>query len=784
MSETRRPWWSLRRPAGIFLWTAAFLFFAGFLVPLIHANRFRRQIQIALEQGLGRRVEIGDITLRLLPAPGFQLENVVIGEDPDFGSEHFAYMNSMQARVRLRALWTGQVQLASLTLEEPSLNLVKNAEGRWNFEALMERAGSGAQGYFPYIGIEDGRINFKFGEAKSLLYFQEVEAAVSPPRDAGGRWWTRFAGRPARSDQVLSGMGRLRGEGSVTPTPRPALNFELALEESPMSYLLRLVQGRDHGVHGTLAARIRARGEPARVEIEGLVLAGDVHRWDIMPGQSARVELPVRGQWDVPGQTLRLRTAGSLPVRAEFWLSSYLSRPEWKAALDLDGLPAAPVVSIAEHFGASLPRDRELQGTLRGRLELAGDWRPQGQVRLERGRVGPAQIPAALLTLQGEEFTLQPTPIQLGQESFQLAAAGRLSPFRLEASVQARNTRIAALPVALPVSTGLWDGRLLYRKEPGSPGAWSGAGVVRQTNWQPRGLESPVEIAEARLRWNDQGVQVEAMRGAVGATSFTGSCRTSAGESACRLRVQELDLGQLDRWLNPRQRTSRWAVWKRALGLDSAQPGAWLRSARVQGSLQVDRLTGGPWAFRNLRSELAWKEGTLLLSALRGELGKGRLRGAMKVEFSGDVPRYSIQAAAAGVDLRSLSASGVLPENFQRGLVDVKLGLTAAGRTAAELRAGLRVQGVFEGRGLALEDVEIEPEGDALGVVEIRALEGQFAWSRDGLRLSKLRMALGRELYEGEGSIGGRPAVTLRMESGPRRWSLLAASAAEPVAEP
>ena len=778
MSKTLHRWWSLRRPAGILFWTAAFLVFAGFVVPLIHANRFRGQIQTALEQALGRRVEIGEITLRLLPAPGFQMENVVVGEDPAFGAEHFAYMTSMQTAVRLRALWTGKVQLASLTLEEPSLNLVKNAQGKWNFETLMERAGAGAQGYFPYIGIDDGRVNFKFGDDKSVFHFQDVEAAISPPRDAGGRWFLRFGGRPARTDQVLSGMGRVRGQGSLSPGPKPAVNLELALEESSMSYLLRLAEGRDHGVHGTLGARAKLGGELSRVRVEGTVQVGDWHRWDLMPGQAGRVEVPFRGEWNVPAQSLRLKTANRQPVRADFLLANYLSRPEWRGAVEFEGMTVSPLVRMARHFGATLPEDLELAGTVEGRLEFARSTWPRGMLRLEAGRLTSRGAPAAEIastkvTLEGEQFDLAPTPVRVGKETMELAVTGRLSPFRVEATISARGARLEAWKAAVPatVAQGVWDGRVVYRKEPGQPGAWSGAGTLRAARWQPTGLESPVELEQARVRWDTHGVQVEGITGAVGDTRFSGSCRTVEGESTCRLRVRELDLAQLDRWLNPRQATGRWAVWKRALGLDRAQ-GAWLKTARVEGTIQVDRLGVGKWTFQHVRSELAWKNGTLLLSGLRGEVGKGVVSGAVKVEFTGNVPRYSLQTSARGVDLRSLAEAGTLPENFQRGAVDVKLGLTAAGRTAAELRAAARVQGVFEGRGIALEDVEIQPEGDALGTVEIRSLQGQFQWSRAGLLLSKLKMALGQEVFEGRGTIGGRPALALQMESGERRWRL------------
>src|SRR5213594_1914323 len=119
--------------------------------------------------------------------------------------------------------------------------------------------------------------------------------------------------------------------------------------------------------------------------------------------------------------------------------------------------------------------------------------------------------------------------------------------------------------------------------------------------------------------------------------------------------------------MNPEQKSSRWAVWKRALGIGSSQSTAWLKTANVEGSLAVDNLRLGRWAFRNLRSGLAWSRGTLALDGLRAELGKGSVSGWLKAEFTDSVPRYSVQASARDLDLKSLSKNAALPANFRRG---------------------------------------------------------------------------------------------------------------------
>ncbi len=57
---------------------AATLAVALLLPFLVNVNRFRSQIVVALEAGLGRPVQVGDVRLKLLSGPGFDLENVSV----------------------------------------------------------------------------------------------------------------------------------------------------------------------------------------------------------------------------------------------------------------------------------------------------------------------------------------------------------------------------------------------------------------------------------------------------------------------------------------------------------------------------------------------------------------------------------------------------------------------------------------------------------------------------------------------------------------------------------
>ena len=184
----------------------------GSVAPFINAARFSGRIKSALEFSLGRKVDFEKAHFSIFSGPGFSLETVKIAEDPRFGIEPFAYVPTLQARLRLDKLLIGRIQFASLRLVDPSLNLVKRADGNWNVVELMKRLSAPSKlslNLFPALEVSDGRVDFKFGTRKTTLYISESDLSIYPERS--GRVYIRFSGSPARTDRAGMGFGHFRG---------------------------------------------------------------------------------------------------------------------------------------------------------------------------------------------------------------------------------------------------------------------------------------------------------------------------------------------------------------------------------------------------------------------------------------------------------------------------------------------------------------------------------------------------------------------------------------------
>src|SRR5260370_20276540 len=279
MTFRKIPWrWLL---AGV----AAFLV-AGIAAPFLSADMFGQRIKQALEASLGRPVTIGKVRFNLFQGPGFTLSDVEISEDPAFGIEPFAAwpggVESLDARLKLKSLWTGKLEWSSLRLNSPVVNLVK-VGNRWNFEPLLTPR---VVASLPRIEVREGRINFKFGDTKSIFYVANLELNAVAPSGAAADWYVEFWGEPGRTDGPSHGYSRqsLTGKGHWRPD---RVNFDLQIQRSALSEVSALIFGRDVGIHGTVASRIQLTGPPGDIRIAGSLQLQDLHRWDQMPMQGA-----------------------------------------------------------------------------------------------------------------------------------------------------------------------------------------------------------------------------------------------------------------------------------------------------------------------------------------------------------------------------------------------------------------------------------------------------------------------------------------------------------------
>ena len=101
---------------------------------LADVDQFRPRVIADLERQTGRSVEIGRLTLAILPELSIRADQVAIGNPPGFPPGHFLEIRRVYADLDFTSLLQRRLVIRSLDLGEPGVNLLTNISGHWNTE--------------------------------------------------------------------------------------------------------------------------------------------------------------------------------------------------------------------------------------------------------------------------------------------------------------------------------------------------------------------------------------------------------------------------------------------------------------------------------------------------------------------------------------------------------------------------------------------------------------------------------------------------------------------------
>ncbi len=636
-------------------------------------NFLKAPVERALQRGLDRRVEVGEVHLDLFGAPGFTLDDVTIDEDPRAGIEPFAYVSSMDAQVRWLSLLQRHLEFAYLNLGDASLNLVKTTQGPWNFQFLLDSAQAG-HARVPAIRMRAGRVNFKFGDTKSVFYFNDADLDVASSRDGSAE--VRFEGSPSQTDRAAQDFGRFFLNGDWNPSRTPRLNLNVDLERSSLPEVARLIDPRGFGLHGTVALQAQLSGSPSGLGVTGQLQIDDVHRWDLMP-QGGGWKLPIKGALDLHKETLELASDPAAPVVLSARAWDFLSRTQWEAGLQLNRVPAANLVELARHLGAPVPDQLAAEGQVSGTLTYNEDGL-SGRVELADASltlpdVLPLRARSAALDIGDGAVSLEKSTIEIGEkESAEVQGSysymqnsGQATGFDLRISTHGMNVAdmrsfgLAAIPVLDQTGRGTWRGWARYQNVPAQAGSAGPSGQANTSGWSGEydllnaripvgGLADPLRIQSASVKLNGARVSVTKLRAQVGDISFSGDYRwepTAVHPHRFNIAIDQMDVAELARLLGPTIQRDR-GFLARTLRLGAPPPVPdWLKSRRADGTISIVSLTAGDTVVSLNQARLLWDGAVVRLAGIDATVTSPNLSGAslngdLVTEVSGAAPHY------------------------------------------------------------------------------------------------------------------------------------------------
>jgi hypothetical protein len=348
-------------------------------------SRLKLRIANSISRALARPVAIGSVQLRFLPRPGFDLENVIVYEDPAFGAEPMLRAAEVTAAVRWTSLVRGRLDISRLELTEPSLNLVRREDGRWNLEALLERAArtplaptakskGEARPGFPYIEASSGRINFKTGPEKRPYALLNADFALW--QESENEWGVRLIAEPLRTDMSLSDPGLLRVNGtwhragSLRETP---LQFTIAWDHAQLGQLSKLVSGNDQGWRGDVQMEMALSGTPGALQLVSDTAIHDFHRYDISTSEGLGLAAHCEAKYSSAEGMMREIFCSSPVGDGMITLHGESGKPGLHVldlALNLENVPANSVAQLARRSKKDLPSDIVAAGSVQGNFAI------------------------------------------------------------------------------------------------------------------------------------------------------------------------------------------------------------------------------------------------------------------------------------------------------------------------------------------------------------------------------------------------------------------------------
>jgi AsmA protein len=397
-----------RRLLALF-WLLIVILLLTFIPPLLNVSRFQQRIARNISASIGRPVHFDKLSLNVLPLPGFTLDNFVVDDDPTFGSEPILFADTVRADLRFSSLWR-RAEFSTISLTNPSVNLVRDVKGKWNIESLLLQAShiqaaptaqpyAGAARRFPYIEATGARLNLKLGQEKTPFSLTDADFALWLPELH--QWHLRLEAHPLRTDTAPGDTGTIRLEGTLGGTNFDAdslaqipINLHGDWRQAQLGGLGRLVFGNDSGLRGDFTINFATVGTVGQNAITTTIKLDKARRADFVPDRMLSLEATCDATAKNSFQSFRdidchWPPAGSsdpslLVLTADL---PDVQRPS-SATVNVN-LASVPAETFFDWLHVATPHAPSGTGTLTGTLSLNSSPRPAGSTESDQRRPQP-----------------------------------------------------------------------------------------------------------------------------------------------------------------------------------------------------------------------------------------------------------------------------------------------------------------------------------------------------------------------------------------------------------
>jgi AsmA protein len=396
-----------------------------------NVNQYRGTIQSELEKRLDRKVTLGDMHLGLFP-PRFQVQNLSIADDPKFNdAKPFLDAQELDVSVKLLPLLHRSVEISSVNLQRPSVELIKEALGTWNFStvgATQKSAPSQDRQQFSLgeLAVQDGQVAITDQQAhKPRMMYDHINLTLTdfaPDTPFSVDASVRFPGQGA--EEI-----RLQGKGGPIQQADPAatpFHGSLDLKGVDIAGFQKFLQTPAlTNSDGVLSGHTNIASESGKLSAEGQITVDKLRLRGVEVGYPIMADYEVND--DLTSSLLGINKGvvklGQTPLYATGTVNMKPSPAQLDLNLKANNVSIAEIAHLAAAAGIALAPGTTVNGSVNADIQARG---PADKLALNGTIAGrdirasgkdipqPVQIKAVNLALTPDEIRSDNFPVVSG----------------------------------------------------------------------------------------------------------------------------------------------------------------------------------------------------------------------------------------------------------------------------------------------------------------------------------------------------------------------------------
>ncbi len=730
---------------------AVLLVAAGLIAPhLVDINRYRGQIQAQVEKRLGRPVSLGGMNLSLFP-PSLQVRSLSIAEDPRFTTgQPFLSAERLAVAVKLGPLLRKQIEVKSLKLERPHIELMRDAQGAWNFASLGEPPSGvpptrttnqpppqqeSKQPQQVSVGsliIQDGQVAVTDQQRHlSRAVYDHIDLDLSdfsPDRQFSMKATAHLPGKGKQAISLEGRGGPLNKQGDLLNTP---FDGALRLDQASISAARQFLNSQKlNDVDGLLSGQAQIKSSAGKLKSDGNLRLENGRFHGVDAGYP--ITLNYDAENDVGNDLVQIRKGelklGTTPITIAGTLNSRPAPTQADLQITAANASIAELARLASAFGVAFGKGMDVKGQLNANIQARGAVNNpslNGHASARNLVTTSKELPQPVKT-DSVELTLSPDAIRSNDftatsGSTSVTANFTLSQYTtpsstIDARLRAPNARIGEI-LNIARATGVsalegvsGDGMLALDVHAQGPTknlsalVFNGTGKIQNASLKLPALSKPVQIRNSDIRFSQNSATLENIAASLGQSNASGTVTVkdfSAPQVQFALSADKVNVRELREMRVPGSAPAKEASHRDLLRLvplaeaQSPGQGNMLTKMTGGGTVNISAVQYDDLLLNNLHSNVVLDHGVVRFNPLTADLYGGKESGSAVIDLRPEQPVWSLNVKTDHVDANKLLSSVSSLKQTLYGLLaaDVNAGFssTSADSIVRTLNGKLRI---------------------------------------------------------------------------------------------